>query len=128
MKNANIERLNAWAIDAHILDEAKVEMNNEVREAVEEMQEMAFWRIFPELKGKYDKIKNTWFDAFAYVKDYVFGKETIADIKWDETGVETLNELYIWLKAKKWDKECGRPLEAIIRMDKIAYPEYWAEA
>lgn len=42
MKNANIERLNAWAIDAHILDEA---------------------------------------------------------------GVETLNELYIWLKAKKWDKE-----------------------
>ena len=31
MKNANIERLNAWAIDAHILDEAKVEMNDEVR-------------------------------------------------------------------------------------------------
>ena len=24
-------------------------------------------------------------------------------------------------------KDCGRPLEAIIRMDKIAYPEYWAE-
>lgn len=24
--------------------------------------------------------------------------------------------------------ECGRALEAIIRMDKIAYPEYWAEA
>lgn len=105
MKNANIERLNAWAIDAHILDEAKVDMNEGVREAVEEMQEMAFWRIFPELKGKYDKIKNTWFDAFAYVKDYVFGKETVADIKWDEAGVETLNELYIWLKAKKWDKE-----------------------
>lgn len=24
--------------------------------------------------------------------------------------------------------KCGRSLEAIIRMDKIAYPEYWAEA
>lgn len=23
--------------------------------------------------------------------------------------------------------KCGRSLEAIIRMDKIAYPEYWAE-
>lgn len=25
-------------------------------------------------------------------------------------------------------KDCGRALDAIIRMDKIAYPEYWVEA
>lgn len=105
MKNINIDRLNAWAIDAHILDEAKPDMQDEVRDAVEEMQEMAFWRIFPELKGKYDKVKNTYFDAHAYVKDYIFGKDTAHDVDWDKIGIETTNELYIWLKAKKWDKE-----------------------
>lgn len=87
------------------------------------------------MRPYYVQIRNQKQEVIEELIDYLALDDMIItepDIKWDEAGVETLNELYIWLKAKKWDKEynyeCGRSLEAIIRMDKIAYPEYWAEA
>lgn len=103
MMNENITRLELWAIDAITLDEAKPDMEEDTRNAVEAMEEMAFWRIFPELKGKYDKVKHTYFDAFAYVKDYIFGKDTVSDVDWKKLEIADLNMLYIWLKAKKWE-------------------------
>lgn len=105
MTNENITRLELWAIDAITLDKAKVNMEDDVRDAVEAMEEMAFWRIFPELKGKYDKVKNTYFDAYHYVRDYILGKDTVSDVDWKKLEIVDLNMLYIWLKAKKWDKE-----------------------
>lgn len=103
MTNTNITRLELWAIDSITLDEAKVDMEDDVRDAVEAMEEMAFWRIFPELKGKYDKVKNTYFDAHAYVRDYILGKDTASDVDWKKLEIADLNMLYIWLKAKKWE-------------------------
>lgn len=105
MKNENMTRLEMWAIDAITLDEAKVEMEEDVRNAVEGMEEMAFWRIFPELKSKYDKVKNTWFNAYDYVRDYIFGKDTVSDVDWEKLEIVDTNMLYIWLKSKRWDKE-----------------------
>lgn len=101
--NANIMRLETWIVDAQILDEAKVDMDENVRDAVEEMQEMAFWRIFPELKGKYDKIKHSHFDALALVKDWAFGKDSVSDANWKKLEIETIEQLYIYLKAKPWE-------------------------
>lgn len=103
--NENITRLELWAIDAITLDEAKVNMEEEVRDAVEAMEEMAFWRIFPELKGKYDKVKNFYFDAYHYVRDWVFGKDTASDVDWHKKEVETIEQLYTWLRAKPWQQE-----------------------
>lgn len=103
MNNPNIDRLNFWAIDAITLDNAKPDMDEDTRNAVEAMEEMAFWRIFPELKGKYDKVKHTYFDAFAYVRDYIFGKDTVADADWKKLEIGSIEMLYIWLKSKKWE-------------------------
>lgn len=105
MKNINIARLEMWAINAITLDEVKVGMDDDSKEALEAMEEMALWRIFPELKGKWDRVKGEWFDAYAYVKDYVFGKDTASDIDWKKLEIEDLSMLYIWLKSKRWGKE-----------------------
>lgn len=105
MTNVNISRLESWIVDAQILDEAKVDMEETVRDAVEEMQEMAFWRIFPNLKGKYDRTKSIYFGAIDYVKDWAFGKDTVADVDWKKLEIDSIEQLYIWLKAKTWDKE-----------------------
>lgn len=101
--NENITRLELWAIDAITLDEAKVDMEENVRDAVEAMEEMAFWRIFPDLKGKYDKVKNTFFDAYAYVRDYILGKDTVSDVDWKKLEIGDLNMLYIYIKNKSWE-------------------------
>lgn len=108
MTNVNITRLESWIIDAQILDEAKVDMEETVRDAVEEMQEMAFWRIFPELKGKYDRTKSIYFSAIDYVKDWAFGHDTVADVDWKNLEINSIEQLYIWLKAKSWEviKSC----------------------
>lgn len=103
MKNVNIDRFEIWAIDAITLDQAKPEMEDDVRSAVEGMEEMAFWRIFPDLKGKYDKVKNTYFDALAYAKDYIFGEDTVSDVDWKKLEIVDTNMLYIWLKSKNWE-------------------------
>lgn len=102
MMNANLMRFECWLTDAITLDEAKADMEENVRDAVEEMQEMAFWRIFPDLKGKYDKTKTIHFDALALTKDWLFGKDTVADVDWKKLEIESYEQLYIWLKAKSW--------------------------
>ena len=100
--NANIMRLESWVIDAQILDEAKVDMDETVRDAVEEMQEMAFWRIFPDLKPFYDKVKFSYFTAIDYVRDWAFGKDTVSDIDWKALEIDTIEQLYTWLRTKNW--------------------------
>ena len=100
--NINVTRLETWIIDAQILDEAKVDMEETVRDAVEEMEEMAFWRIFPDLKSFYDKVKHSYFTAMEYVRDWAFGKDTVSDVDWKALEIESIEQLYIWLKTKSW--------------------------
>lgn len=103
MKNENLDRLNFWAIDAITLDEAKADMEENVRDAVEAMEEMAFWRIFPDYKTKYDKVKNHMFNALDYVRDWVFGATTVSDVDWKKLEINSLEQLYIWIKTKNWE-------------------------